>query len=506
MQYSPMSMVLSVRKTTAKRLLTMMVILIASSLSLLGIAGCTSNRSEQPAEETTVLALPVLATSYPNPTVQQKEVADDDDAARTVIDNERGLYFGYPYDPGSRNWQHSNAWNNIGAFIGRRHMDQIARMQPQAIKGVHGRLQHFNAADANFAYFPYDAFKAFADAEVNAGRDPLFVTATYEGEQRPVYFSWSIHGDPDHYSQAVNVADERFARFFVEEYVQESLYVPGVQNQWIGLDNCAFLYNAYGVIDDDGTFVRTDGSDLRWDEPFPQNDDEWVDAIITGIRNIKEIDPSIKMICNEANAANEENYARVYAELDGIILENYLYLRFTSSYEPYDSERLARTFERLQEVNAEKVQIFQPRPASDDATQIRTAYVAYLIMSGPNSFFGALDEESHEINPANYRPIRAALGEPTEEPTYEEVTDESYGYRLYQREFEGGIAYLNWTGETQTIQLPSDTEYRDRDGNPIDELVLANKTGDYVIDPTAEVVPAPPNDTSWQLWLPFLSR
>jgi hypothetical protein len=447
----------------------------------------------------------VLGATYPYPSpTQDDDTTDDDTPELTVINNERGLFFGFPYDPNGIPWYESNSWDDIGAYIGQRHADQMRLMQSEAIKGVHGRLQHFHSDDATYAYFPYDELKEFEAAEIKAGRAPLFVTATYDGEQRPVYFEWLLNSDPPQYAQAVNVADERFAQFFVERYVHENLHVSGLENQWVGLDNCAFLYAVYGILDDNGAFVRTDGNNLSWDEPFPQNDDEWVDAIIAGIRNIKEIDPTINLICNEANASSEEKYERIYAELDGVILENFLYLRFSSSYEPFNSERLAQTFERLQGVNAEKVQIFQPRPTSGDDEELRTAYIGYLIMSGPNSFFGALDEANYEINPANYMPIRASLGEPTAAPTYEQVEDGSFGYRLYQREFEGGIVYLNWTGETQRIELPTGTEYRDRDGNIVTEIVLPDKTGDYIIDPTAVVTPPFPDNATWTLWIPIL--
>ena len=135
---------------------------------------------------------------------------------RTVINNQRGFYYGYPFDPTVTDPFSSKAWANIGAFVGLRHVDQMMLMQPTAIKAVHGRLNHFFPEDdGGYSYFPYAALKQFEATEIAAGRDPIFVTAAYQGKQRPVVFVRKETTDTGwKWLETVNVRDPRFIQFF----------------------------------------------------------------------------------------------------------------------------------------------------------------------------------------------------------------------------------------------------------------------------------------------------
>src|SRR5258708_13356688 len=67
-------------------------------------------------------------------------------------------------------------------------------MAGEEIKAPHGHMQHFALADPGDS-FPFNELKAFEAAEVAAGRPPIFVTATYAGKKRPVYFAWHLQLD-----------------------------------------------------------------------------------------------------------------------------------------------------------------------------------------------------------------------------------------------------------------------------------------------------------------------
>src|SRR5207253_11390788 len=105
------------------------------------------------------------------------------------------------------------------------------------------------------------------------------------------------------------------------------------------------------------------------------------------------------------------------------------------------------------------------------ADKLRTAYVHYLIIRGVNFFF-APQFNVPEVPPVNYEAMQSALGAPVAPSSNWQEPGADEGYRLYSRETEGGLVYLNWTGTTKTITLPSDKTHYDRAGNPVTRLTL----------------------------------
>jgi hypothetical protein len=164
-------------------------------------------------------------------------------------------------------------------------------------------------------------------------------------------------------------------------------------------------------------------------------------------------------------------------------------LDFSAYTEPYGAEQLYRIFQRLQGVNKNKVQLFEPTTNTPtNQTAIRSGYIGYAIMRGQNGFLGVIDVTPnsdvgrYETNPATWQAIKQALGQSTALPTSTlEAGASSYGYRLYKRNFQRGIAYLNFTGKTKTITLPTNRQFKDRNGNPITKLTLGYQKGDYVL-------------------------
>ena len=398
---------------------------------------------------------------------------------RTIINNERGFYYGYPYDPSGTDPFSSTTWADIGAFVGLRHVDQMTQMQPAAIKAVHGRTNNFFAGDdTGYAYFPYSALKQFEAAEIAAGRDPIFVTATYQGKQRPVVFIRQMPTDTGwKWMETVNVRDPRFIQFFYQDYLMNTIKIPGLSNQWYSFDECGFFYEDFGVVDDNGVFIPN----VTWDAPFPQNDDEWVDATTTLLSSLKTMDPTLKFLCNGPNASTPQKRTAVAQQLDGLLVEDFL--GEYQATQPWGADNLADRFADVRGDYLTKLQFYQPRPSSASAVdEIRSFYCAYAIFSGPNSFFGPLDPTSTETNPAYWQTIKLALGAPVSAPSFTvDAAAENYGARVYRRTFEHGIAFLNWTGKSQTITLPTNKAFVDKNGNPIKQLQLAYREGGYVL-------------------------
>ena len=161
-------------------------------------------------------------------------------------------------------------------------------MPAAAVKGLHGRLQHFNASDDGngFSYFPWAEFLAYDADEVRQGRPSLLCSATYQGKKRPLYFSYGSF-DSQIAFQPMNVRDERFIKFWIKNYARNILSNNYYQNWWVGCDNGTFRKENYGVINDSGSYIQN----VPWDSPYPQTESEWVSANILMLRRIKEWAP-----------------------------------------------------------------------------------------------------------------------------------------------------------------------------------------------------------------------
>lgn len=416
-------------------------------------------------------------SSFAGATRKNSELRSASTGNRTVSSSERGMMFGTA--DGSR-------WNELGLVVDRPYKDIFGKMAPDAIKVPFGRIQHFRPKDnATYAYFPYDELKAYEAQEVAAGRPPIFVTATHNGAERPVYFSWHLGLDGanrataarEEWSQAVNVRDDRFIRFWIDRYVRQGIHKAGLPNMWVGVDNASFMYSLYGVVNDGGTFVPG----VTWNSSFPQSDNEWVEAIKYFFRRVKELAPDIRIICNEGSLSDPNRVSEVFADVDGLMNEDIL-VYTSASYESIKLQRRLSTFSWLG--NSGKVGLVRvrlPNQSSPDfAAKLRDGYIAYLLVRGDNFFFNPKYlATNNEVSPRHYQEMHNQLGRPIGLLTSEKrgATDSS---RLYQRETESGIVFLNWTGQTQTVTLPSNKRYLDRNGKLVKQIKIANQSGDYV--------------------------
>jgi hypothetical protein len=405
----------------------------------------------------TIAITTVLWLSSTLPTVPSKIV-------RTVINNERGFYYVYPHD---------KDWSKVGAYIGLAHYDDIfSAMNPEAIKGIQGRFQHFHPKDeTEHAYFPYTELKRYELDELSQRRPPLWITATFQGKRRPVIFEWLSKEK----AQAVNIRDQRYIDFFIKNYVRNNLQKRSYQNLWVGLDNCAFIYNLYGVVDNKNKYTNK----IKWDKPFPQNDREFVRAVQYFFKRLKELAPDIKTICNEGSLSDESQYQEIFAHTDGVILEDFLGEIYNSDSD-YARLKIYRSYSRVQNFVANKVQIYQPNTQNKNEL-IRNMYLAYLIFGGKNRFYSGDDGRSVEIDPKRYANIKNLLGDPVTVAQDKQEIGKGEGYRLYWRLFEGGIVYFNLTGKTQLINLNLGRIFFDEHGNSIKQFSIKDKEAKYIL-------------------------
>ena len=114
--------------------------------------------------------------------------------------------------------------------------------------------------------------------------------------------------------------------------------------------------------------------------------------------------------------------------------------------------------------------------------KLRTAYMEYLIFRGPNFFFGPtfIGPTNAGVPISDYAQLRQALGLPTGPATDVQYGNDP-GFRLYSRPTSNGLVYLNWSGQTLTITLPTGSTYFDRNGNHVASLTIPDLSGDYVL-------------------------
>jgi len=395
-------------------------------------------------------------------------------AQRSVTPLEYGQVYGNPPDI-----------NQTGALVQTPHNGYFPIMAETSIKVPQGHFQHF-APTRPDDDFPYEALQQIEAHQIAAGGPPIFVTATYAGKSRPVYFSLHMQlnsnnrptTDRSWWSRAVNLRDEAFIRFFANSYVRKRMFQPPALNYWLGVDNCIFFLEAYGVLDDSGVFHAV----THFDPPFAQSNPEFLDSIIYFLARLKTIAPDIHIMGNEGDMWDESMFPKVWSGFDGTMREDILV-----GFLPDSGSRntLHKEYTRYQwEGSARKVAILQALIPKDSTfrDKLRTAYMEYLIFRGPNFFFGPtfIGPTNAGVPISDYAQMQQALGLPTGP-----ATDHQYGsdpgFRLYSRATANGLVYLNWSGQTRTITLPTGATYFDRNGNHVTSLTIPDLRGDYVL-------------------------
>jgi len=352
-------------------------------------------------------------------------------------------------------------------------------MDPASLKLPHGRFQHFAPFDDwTEALFPYAQFAQYDASEVAAGRTSLFVSATYAGKVRPIVWNWyGVTAAPygDNPGRAVNLKDERFVQFWLNQYIHPWLAKINKPNVAVMMDNCTFGYGRYGVIDDSGAFV----GGVTWNQPYAQNQAEFLDSINGFFARVHQLDPSIKVACNTDAQEIPSEFVTSFQNIDGIEVENMEYL-----YQNGGDWWRQAFYNQLTNVswigNQGKFALLNWQvPTGNTAAALRRDYVHYLIVRGDNFFF-APQFNVPEVPPSNYSAIKSNLGLPTQPTVVTQEPGRPQGYALYSRQTANGIAYLNWSGTTKTINLPAGHSYLDSAGHATTQITLADMDGDYV--------------------------
>ncbi|NLF78801.1 MAG: hypothetical protein GX573_24175 [Chloroflexi bacterium] len=388
--------------------------------------------------------------SYERPVAPTRAAATSN---RWVMNTERGFIFG---------WPNSADLPGLGAlvFMPQNTVRFASQMQPEALKIPQGRVTLFSYHDQyDYAWFPWNEFVAYNDAEIAAGRPSMLITA---GGQPVVAFA----DEPNGPRQAVNIGDDRFINFWINEYVRKRLFANPATgepypyaNMWVGIDNAIFMQ---------GIFTPSTG----WDAPFPQSEEEYRQAAMHFFRRVKELAPDIHVMANNGSLADENAFRDVFANIDGLMAERFPHVDLTDGYLKADSLKVLRRLIWFGEQG--RVTMVKSIIPMDNRVEehVRNAYMAYLIARGDNSFFGPHAGQTADPLPEGYyAEMQQVLGWHTG-PAQEIQPN------VWTRQHQGGIVYLNWSDAPVTLAVSEG--YVDRAGAPVTEITIPANSGDYV--------------------------
>ena len=319
--------------------------------------------------------------------------------------------------------------------------------------------------------FPYSKLRAYEAQQVAAGKPPIFITATYLGKSRPVYWGWSLFlvndkptVTPDQWQYAVNVGDSRFIHFWINQYIEPLVTTYQVFPSqgpspylWFQLDQCAFEYSLWGVLDDNGNYV----AGVPWDAPFPQNQAEYETGIETFFSQVKALAPNVNLAANIGSQADPTHFPQLFANVGGGLTENiYGWQAAPTAYTR--NSWYTQTFQYFPWLASQgRMAVTRADLPPGDPNALLTSFVVYSLIKGPNFFFAPGYTTGINPAPSTWAGMRAQLGSPLSGMTASAAMPAGTGYRLFSRNFEGGTVYLNWTGTTQTIALNTGLSYYD---------------------------------------------
>jgi hypothetical protein len=370
-------------------------------------------------------------------------------------------------------------YSDFGAYMGATKYSTI--LSHAAIKGKYSHFHHFGIPDAAIG-FPYTALRTYEAQQIAAGKPRIFITATYQGKRRPVIDRGSLQLDgynrptvsSQYWIYPVNVRDSRFINFWITKYARPVVLQPMAYlgNAWVYVDGATLTYDTYGVLDDNNRFV----AGVRWDYPFPQNGTDYQNSVATFFNTVKATAPDVKFVVDTGALPNPGAFSTTYASVPGFLTENVY--GWHSSPSSYTLNHWYTTiFQWYAWIASQgRVSIIGAfLPSNYDSGALVTSFSIYELLKGVNSFFAPRVGGTAIPITSGWMGWCTKLGTPVS--AFQSTG--TGGYRFFSRHFYNGYVYVNWTGTTRTVTLPSGTWY-DRYGNRVTRLTIPTWTGTFV--------------------------
>ena len=322
---------------------------------------------------------------------------------RTVTDAEAGAIF--LANPGDISWK------QFGGIVGENKYTPdsgaTAVYDPDSVKAAYARFTVTKPNDDATTGFPYNALRAYDASETAKGRPSLFVTATYAGKKRPVLWQWSLKLDsnghptasPSTWEYALNLADDRFIKFWINSYIRSVLWNPiyGQHNVWFMLDDCAYLFRLYGVIDDTGKFVGA----VPWNTPYAQSDSAYLASVAQFYNRVHQLAPDVRLMPNDGGIDDPNQVSTIYANVPGALEEDiYSWHHYYTTYanNPTTANKNRLDYVLNDRYNQQfryahwwagqgKVVMLGAGMAAGDSQALLTSFATYEMLKGPNFFF-----------------------------------------------------------------------------------------------------------------------
>ena len=313
---------------------------------------------------------------------------------RTVTDKEAASWFETPSFP----------WTDLGAYIG----SPQSTLAADAIRGIMGHFDKFYPAEDGLADgFPYSKLRAYEAQQVAAGQPPIFITATYAGKSRPVYWGWSLFlvnnkptVPPDQWQYAVNVGDARFIHFWINQYIEPMLTAYQVWPSsgkspylWFQLDQCSFEYSLFGVLDDNGNYV----AGVPWDAPFPANQAAYETGIETFFSQVKSVGAQHQLGSEYRQPGRSHSLSKLFANVGGGLTEDiYGWSPAPTAYTR--NEWYTRIFQYFPWLGSQgRLAVTRADLPPGDPNALLDSFVVYSLIKGPELFLRAGIYQRHRI-------------------------------------------------------------------------------------------------------------
>jgi hypothetical protein len=423
-----------------------------------------------------------------------------DDPVDILLPNDRGSLFANVAD---------DEMASLGIALDTPNSAGWPRMSPASVKVSHGLVTLIRpSGEHQWPWFPYTAFVDYEAQEIAAGRPPLRLTATYAGKSRPVYWYWSLGfpepGEPPKvtdrsaWEQGVNIGDDRYVRWLVDNYIEPVIFrqyyaadgrradVDGpYPNQWLGMDEVAINYQLYGVLDDRGHWVPMTAGPVM-DPPFPTGSAELHEMYQRFFEGLHEVRPGIRIMANVGSPDDWTMFHRDLADVDGLAIEDISASALQSGHGMVRLPTLLWWTAIGRYTQGGGVALLRSLLDPDSPTyesDLRTALMTYLILSGQNSAWAPQAVATNDvIPPSHYEAMKGALGPPTS--AMERRDERADATALYVRRMENGVVYVNDSGRSVTVFCPAGVTCRGRSGQVVGELSIPDRTGDYLLTPS----------------------
>jgi hypothetical protein len=379
---------------------------------------------------------------------------------RTIIDKEVGSIF-----------QNPNGvfpYTDYGAFVG---SAPTGSLDPACVYVIYGQLDKFAPSQDNAVRgFPYSKLKATLPQDfITSGGKPV-----YYGQSLAVNTKGVPTTAPANWQQAIFISDPAYVQFYINEYL---IPILG-SSPWVEADEGSYAYDLFGIINQYGVYVPN----VTWDEPFPQNDTAYLNMVASFFEQYANTTAGNKspILPDLGSISQPALFPTVFSNVRGILFEDL----YAWASDPADNSRntyFAQAFTNLPWYSTTPVpgiNIMRALLPAGDPNALLTSFCMYSLLKTLNSFFAPGNQGAVNTNPALWAPWAASLGLPTTAMTYGSATSLGAGYRLYQRTFNGGIAYLNWTGAPVTVNLAG--TYYTPTGAAVTSITIPDGIGTFV--------------------------